>query len=149
VRPLQRIAHPLTTSAARRDPQRSFFEVLAQVSGGSPLLALLLWIEHIELGADSATTMRVSPIEAPGQELIDGLTLSKRLILALTAQHGTCTAALLGRILDRPQQEIAIELEHLQRLGFVELAVGSAQSWRLRNLAAPQVTAELRRHNLV
>jgi Kef-type K+ transport system membrane component KefB len=148
-RMLERLTHPLATREARFNPQRVFFEGLGQVSHGNALLALLLWIEHIALTPNTASTLTVTPIAPPQQELIEGLTLPKKLILALILQHGSASVALLGRVLDRPLGEITTELEHLQRLGFVEQAVGSAQSWRLRNLAAPQVTAELRRHNLV
>jgi hypothetical protein len=109
----------------------------------------MLWIEHIQLAPNNATTLTVSSLQPPTQELIEGLTLAKRLILAMLLQHGSATEAQVSRMLDRPASEIALELEMLQRLGFIEQAVGSAQSWRLRNLAAPQVTSELRRHNLV
>ena len=71
------------------------------------------------------------------------------LILSLVLQHGSLTSTQLAEILQRPQRDTDIDLSHLARLGFVEVMVGTSSTYRLRNLAAPKTTAELRDRNLV
>ena len=149
IRLLYRTRHPLAASEALRNPHRDYFKRLHGLSRGNPLLALLYWLRSIHPDMSSDTKLHVMPIEDESLPLVDSLTLRKKLILALLLQHGSLTPEHLYKILDIPAEQVRIELEHLGRLGFIELIGGTSQHYRLRDIAAAEVTFELQHANLV
>ena len=88
-------------------------------------------------------------MEPQPPKLTASLTLPKRLLLALLLQHGALHTAQLAKMMQRSEQDIRTELEHLIRLGLVETMAGTNGSYHVRALAAPLVTFELRDQNLV
>ncbi len=151
VRILHRMRHPLSATDALRNPRDDFFRRLTLASQGNPLFALLLWLRSVHIDPEDDALLRVEHIHDDRLDvsLTDGLTLDKLLILSLVLQHGSLTSGQLAEILQRPQRDTDIDLSHLARLGFVEVMVGTSSTYRLRNLAAPKTTTELRDRNLV
>jgi|GEM_PF-245520 len=149
IRLLYRTRHPLAASEALRNPHRDYFKRLHGLSRGNPLLALLYWLRSIHPDMSSDTKLHVVPMDDEEVSLVNNLTLRKKLILALLLQHGSLTPEHLHQILDIPTEQIRIELEHLGRLGFIELIGGTTQYYRLRDIAATEVTFELQHANLV
>ena len=150
LRLLYRTRHPLEASDALRHPRRDFFRHLGIKSHGSPLLAMLYWMRSIHPDRSNETHLHVEPLRRhDGELLTDGLTLKKQLILALLLQHGSLSVEMLADMLDDPRHDVATQIAHLARLGFVERLMGSAQYYHLRALAAVEVTIELRQLNLV
>ncbi|MEC9400700.1 MAG: hypothetical protein VX475_23945, partial [Myxococcota bacterium] len=149
IRLLYRTRHPLAASEALRNPHRDYFKRLHGLSRGNPLLALLYWLRSIHPDMSSDTKLHVVPMDDEEVPLVSNLTLRKKLILALLLQHGSLTPEHLHQILDIPTEQIRVELEHLGRLGFIELIGGTTQYYRLRDIAATEVTFELQHANLV
>lgn len=149
MRLLYRTRHPLAASEAARNPRRDFFRHLGEASHGNPLLALLYWLRSIRPDLSDDTKLHVAPLDRDRSSLTEALTLRKRLILALLLQHGSLLPSELARILGLSEHEVRTELDHLTRLGYLEIIVGTDQSYQLKDLAAAEVTFELRQANLV
>ncbi|MBA2661703.1 MAG: cation:proton antiporter [Bradymonadaceae bacterium] len=145
---LQRLRRPFLGTTVRQPPSE-FFELLTEQCHGNPHLALLYWLRAIAL--DPLDDMRISvmALHAQNLHLIDELSLIKKLILALLAQHGSLTPLQLHQVIHHSLDEIHVELEHLARLGFVEILAETLENYRLRALAAPLVTHELGQRNLI
>jgi Kef-type K+ transport system membrane component KefB len=148
IRYLERLHHPLETSDALRNPRKAYFERLGRLSKGSPLLALLYWLETVHVDPNDEERIVVEALPEYELELISKLSLQKQLILATLVQHHALTVPRLSRILRVDLSEIRTELNHLRRLGFVEL-IASTTSYQLRPLPGALVTQELRARNLV
>lgn len=146
---LERLRHPLRAYEAQAQPDRVFFARLAEHSGGNPLLALLWWMDSLEVSLTDDRALFVSPLGPPARELVDGLSLEKLLLIAALLQHGALSPAQLSTLLLLSREEVQTELGHLERLGFVERFAGTEEQLRLRSVAAPQAAQALRRRNLV
>jgi Kef-type K+ transport system membrane component KefB len=150
LRPLEWARNPIAMSDAVRDPKSEFFGDLMRLSGGNPLLALLYWLECVRLDETDDQTIHVLPLPANEMKLAASVSLEKSLMLAALVQHRSLSAVQLARILRRELPDVRTELDHLSRLGFVEIVVGQdTQSFQLRPLAEALVTLELRQHNMV
>ena len=148
-RPLDRIRAPIATSEAMRHPRRDYFRRLGEVSGGNPLLALLHWMRSMRADPGDDTQMWVEPIVEHGFSLTEALSLPKRLVLALILQHGALTPSEIASLLGASGDVVRIELDHLGRLGFIEILAGTRDHYHVRDVAAVQVTGELRHQNLI
>lgn len=150
LRPLEWVRNPMTMSEAVRDHEAEFFDALARLSGGNPLLALLYWLECVQLDEKNDQLIHVRSLPQREMKLAGSVSLEKGLVLSTLVQHRSLTAIQLSRILHRDLLEVRTELEHLLRLGFVETMIGQdIQSYQLRPLAEALVTIELRQHNMV
>lgn len=149
VRLLYRARHPLAASESLRNPHRDYFRRLHATSRGNPLMALLYWLRSIQPDLSDDTQLHVMPLTSKPIHVLQGLTLEKRLILALLLQHGSLPPHMLCEILLVSPEEIETQLAHLQRLGFVEVIGGTSRYFRIRDLASVEVTFELRHANLV
>lgn len=144
------IRSPLATSEALRDPKAEYFLDLARLSGGNPMMALLYWLESVELDDTDDHLIWVNTLPEHERQLIRHLALVKRLILAALVQHHTLTPLQLRSILRRDFDEVQTELEHLERLGLVERIVGrTVQAYRLRPMAEGLANDELRDMNMI
>lgn len=145
---LQRLRRPFLGKTVRQPPGE-FFEQLTRRTHGNPHLALLYWLRAVELDPQDDASIHVMPLESVDFNLLDELSLTKKLILALLAQHGSLTPQQLQQMLREPLDVILTELDHLKRLGFVEILAETLENYRMRALAAPLVAYELRRNNLI
>ncbi len=145
---LQRLRRPFLGKTVRQPPGE-FFERLTRRTHGNPHLALLYWLRAVELDPQDDSSIHVMPLEYVEFNLLDELSLTKKLILALLAQHGSLTPHQLHTMLREPIEITLTELDHLKRLGFVEILAETLENYRLRALAAPLVAHELRRNNLI
>jgi RIO-like serine/threonine protein kinase len=71
------------------------------------------------------------------------------LIVASLVRHGFVSTDSLAEVFRMDADHIQVELEHLERLGFVELTPGRERTYRLRQLSQGLVTPELRDANLL
>ncbi|MFW5968907.1 MAG: hypothetical protein ACOCV2_15390, partial [Persicimonas sp.] len=145
---LDKVRHPIRYNEAVRQPKSAYFERLAELSQGNPLLALLYWRESIRLAAPNSSGIVVEPLPEAEMALTDGLSLQKKLILATLTQHQALTAPQLAHIVGIDLEAMHTELAYLRRLGFIAPVQGTS-SYRLRPLAGVLVTRELRELNLV
>lgn len=145
---LQRLRRPFLGNTVRQPPGE-FFEQLTRQTHGNPHLALLYWLRAVELDPRDDARIHVNPLESTTFYLLDELSLTKKLILALLVQHGSLTPQQLQQMLREPLESVLTELDHLKRLGFVEILAETLENYRLRALAAPLVAHELRRNNLI
>ncbi len=148
IRHLDRLRHPLHSSEALRHPRDEYFDRLAHLSGGNPLLALLYWLETTELAARDNTHIIVDALPAHEIALADRLSIQQLLVLATLVQHTALSAPRLSRILRVDLDEVKTELNHLRRLGFVEF-VASTTTYHLRPFPGAVLPRELRARNLV
>lgn len=147
---LERTRHPLMASEAARYPKRTYFEHLAVQSQGNPLAALLLWLKSVKQDENKENLLHVQPITSTNaRAFIDGLSLEKRMILALLLQHNALSLKQLATIMMEPLDVVRTQVEHLQRLGIIEMQGGDKQLVHMRDVAAPRLTRELRTQNLV
>ncbi len=149
LRLLQRTRHPFAASEIRRNPKRDFFRRLSVLSHGNPLQALMLWFGAIRLDEQLDTCIRVMPLPEEELVILEALTLNKRLILATLLQHGTLTAEQLVQVLGLSARDVEIELDHLERLGLLEGIVSTYKTYRVPEIAAVNLTHELRHMNLI
>lgn len=149
LRILYKTRHPFAAREAQKNPQRDFFRRLSEASHGNPLLALLYWMRAVSPDMTDDTLLHVAPMEHNRPNLVESLTLRKRLTLAILLQHGSLTPQQLAMIMAESPTNIQTEIEHLVRLGFIEVTVGTGQNYHLRDLAAVEVAHELRQLNLV
>ncbi|MFW5966293.1 MAG: cation:proton antiporter [Persicimonas sp.] len=145
---LSRVRHPIRSNEALRQPKSSYFERLADLSCGNPLLALLYWRESIHLDAPNGSCIVAEALPKAEMELTASLSLQKKLILASLTQHQALAAPQLAHIVGLDLDRMHTELSHLRRLGFIEPVEGTS-TYRLRPLPGVLVTRELRELNLV
>ena len=144
------LRHPIDTSDALRDPRAEYFRDLARLSGGNPMRALLYWLETVSLDEADEHLIWVGTLPDTEPRLISSLSLPKRLILASLVQHHTLTPMQMRAILRRDFDGIQTELEHLERLGFIQQIVGRhVIAYQVRPLASELVGAELREMNMI
>jgi hypothetical protein len=144
------IQKPIRTSESVRNPRTEFFRDLGWLSRGNPLLALLYWLESAQVEPNDESKIRLETLPDDDIDLIEPLSLVKRLILATLVQHGTLTATQLRVILRRDLAAVQTELDHLERLGFVEMTAGATTScYMLRPLSEALVTPNLRDRNMI
>lgn len=144
------IQRPFRTSESLRNPRAEFFRDLGWLSRGNPLLALLYWLETAQVDGSDDSVIRLGTLPDDDIDLIDPLTLTKRLILSTLVQHGTLTPSQLRTILRLDLVTVQTELDHLERLGFVEMTAGASTScYQMRPLAEALVTPNLRDRNMI
>ncbi len=144
------ISHPFATSEAVRDPQTEFFDDLTRLSGGNPLLALLYWLESTGLAQEDDHLVVVDSLPDNELGMVKQLSLEKRVILSTLIQHHSLTIPQMSRIIRREPERVRTELEHLNRLGFIETKIGrDASTFQLKPLAEALITRELRRINMI
>jgi hypothetical protein len=144
------LQRPFRTSESLRDPRAEFFRDLGWLSRGNPLLALLYWLESAHVDPEDDSVIRLDTLPDDDIDLLAPLSLTKRLILATLVQHGTLTPTQLRTVLRRDLATVQTELNHMERLGFVELTAGASTScYQLRPLAEALVTPNLRERNMI
>lgn len=147
---LEWLRSPVRTARSTRDPRAAFFNELCRLAKGSPLLALLYWLEAVHVSDEDSATIIAGELPTEKIDLVAPLSLTKQLILSLLVQHTSLTVAQVRNILSRDFEDVQIELEHLERLGYVERSTGQASgTYRLQPFAEALVTPELRRRNMI
>ncbi|MFU8804465.1 MAG: cation:proton antiporter [Bradymonadaceae bacterium] len=149
LRRLERMRRPFVSADAMRQPRREFFTSLAEKTHGNPRQALLYWLRAVRPSESDEAHVIVESDEKHDYSLLEGLTLTKKLLLGLLAQHYCLTAEELHLMLRLPTEEVRIELQQLMSLGFVESLPEMVESYKLRALAEPLVNRELRQSNLI
>jgi hypothetical protein len=147
---LPALRRPFTTYDRIGNPRGHFYDRLAELTGGNTMRALLYYLESVELDPSDPHIVRVSPLPEDELPLVAHLSLTKKTLLAALVQHDSMTAAELRQILREDFDTVQNQLEHLERLGFVEAPPGhSVAAYQLRPLAAALIVPELRAMNLV
>lgn len=149
LRPIDRLRQPLLSKEAQGRAERLFFDGLARTTAGNPRQALLSWLRALRLDETNEGHLMVEPVVEGSFDLLEELSLNKRLILSQIAQHHAMTLVQLHQVLRVPVQHIEVELHQLARLGFVETLFERVESYQLRILAEPLVHRELRKLNLI
>jgi len=144
-----RFRHPVAASEASRHPRRAYFDRLGRLSRGNPMLALVYWLESVRPDPEESSQFRVAPLPEAEIELLPALSLEQKLIVASLVRHGFVSTDSLAEVFRMDADHIQVELEHLERLGFVELTPGRERTYRLRQLSQGLVTPELRDANLL
>jgi DNA-binding MarR family transcriptional regulator len=145
---LVRIRHPIESSDALRNPRDEYFERLGELTQGNPLLALLYWLETTRVSDSDDSRIIVDPLPEREMNLVETLSLDKKLILSTLVQHSALSVSQLSRVLRTDVNTVKTELAHLRRLGFVE-HITSTANYRLRDFPAVLVTQAFREMNLV
>ncbi len=145
------VQSPLQSSESVRDPKSAYFREMSLFAEGNPLLALEAWLESVETDAENEQLIRVAQMNTMETQLLKTLTLNKRLTLTALVQHDSLTAQELGIILEWTAETVFIELDHLERLGFVEKTIGEdeVELFHIRDVADGLVTKELRQMNMI
>ena len=146
---LDRVRHPVDTADRVRHPERAYFERLGRLSGGNPMLALLYWLESVRPDPEDDTLFRVDPLPRRELPMSAALSLRQKLLIATVVQHSTVSTQRAATVVNAEQSEVQVELNHLERLGFVETMPGRRDIYRMRAFAEPLVTREFRRENLL
>jgi Kef-type K+ transport system membrane component KefB len=146
---LDRLRHPVETADRVRHPERSYFERLNRLSGGNPMLALLYWLESVRPDPEDDTLFRVDPLARQELPMSAALSLRQKLLIATIIQHQTVSIQRAASVVNAEQNEVQVDLNHLERLGFIETMPGRRDMYRMRAFAEPLVTREFRRENLL
>jgi len=146
---IDRVRHPIAAGEASRHPRRAYFERLGRLSGGNPMLALVYWLESVQPDPGESSQFRVEPLPEEEIDILPPLSLEQKMIVASLVRHGYISIRALAEVFRAKPEEMRVELEHLERLGFVELTPGRDQTFRLRQLPQGLATPELRERNLL
>ena len=145
----QRAQQPLFGDRAKIAARQRFFERLAQLSEGNPRAALLHWLRAVSVDPLDESKITVSPLEVRDVEVLSQLSLEQRLVLTILIQHQALRLPELAQILGLSQQNVAQNIRHLRRLGFVDVLPEATDIYRVRPLASVWVSRELRARNLI
>lgn len=146
---LDRLRHPIAAAEGAQRPRRAFFDRLYRLSRGNPMLALLYWLESVEVDPKDETRFFVKPLPKDEIEIARPLSLEQKLVLASLSRHGFASVGQLAEVFQTAQGTMRATLEHLGRLGFVETTPGRGKTFRMRAFAEALVNRELREENFL
>lgn len=145
---LQRLRRPFTRADMLPDPGEEWFIDLERMCGGNLRQALDYWLLSARLDPKTEHDILMRPLPRRRGNVLNGLSLAQRLVLASLVQHGALTEAQLQDIVRTAGGGIGPELDDLRRRHLVDQG-GPGGFLTLRPTAVGPVTHDLRWRSMI